>query len=149
MTRDGTWVWPAPEGIAESKFFKIGEVSRKEIALSEETAVKTVFINDQRLVKLEAVYNCQEELYTTNYPMLFLIPAARKSALTATLINPDDVDLNLKFDEQDNWIYNDTGHFIENFAAKTLEMLCFGEQQFYANKYAVLAAAQQAVLARQ
>ncbi len=34
-----------------------------------------------------------------------------------------------------------------NFAAKTLEMLCLGERQLYANKYTVLAAAQQAVLA--
>ncbi len=23
VTRKGTWVWPAPEGIAEDKFFKI------------------------------------------------------------------------------------------------------------------------------
>ena len=40
MTRDGTCVWPAPEGIAECKFFKIREVSGKEITLSEGTAVK-------------------------------------------------------------------------------------------------------------
>ncbi len=59
------------------------------------------------------------------------------------------MNLNLKFDQQDNWIYSYTGRSIEleDFAAKTLEMLCLGEKQLYANKYAVLASAQQAVLA--
>ncbi len=131
-------------------FFKFRGVSGKEITLSEGTTVKTVFIDDQRLVRLkvkEPVYNCQEEMYTTNYPLLFLIPVATKSTLSDGLIDPDDVDLNLKFDLQDNWIYSYTGRSIEDFAAKTLEMLCLGEQQLYANKYAVLAAAQQAVLA--
>ena len=86
-------------------------------------------------------------MYTTNYPLLFLIPAARKkSTLSDQTIVPDDVDLNLKFDQQDNWIYSYTGRSIEDFTAKTLEMLCLGERQLYANKYAVLAAAQQAVL---
>ncbi len=46
VTREGTWVWPAPEGIAECIFLKIREVSRKEITLSEGTEVKTVFIDD-------------------------------------------------------------------------------------------------------
>ncbi len=57
------------------------------------------------------------------------------------------MDLNLKFYQQDNWIYSYTGHSIEDFAAKTQEMLYLGEKQLYANKYAVLAAAQQAMLA--
>ena len=54
--------WPAPEGITECKFFKIWDVSGKEITLSEGTEVKTVFFDDQRLVRLEVkepVYNCQ------------------------------------------------------------------------------------------
>ncbi len=149
VTREGTWVWPAPEGIAECKFFKIREVSGKEITMSEGTEVKTVFIDDQRLFRLEVkepVHHCQEEMYTTNYPLLFLFPAARRSTLSDRTIDPDDVDLNLKFDQQDNWIYSYTGRSIEDFAAKTLEMLCLGERQLYTNKYAVLAATQQAVL---
>ncbi len=140
VTREGTWVWPAPEGIVECKFFKIREVSEKEITMSEGTEVKTVFIDDQRLVRLEVkepVHHCQEEMYTTNYPLLFLIPAARKSTLSDRTIDPDDVDLNLKFDQQDNWIYSYNGRSIEDFAAKTLEMLCLGERQLYANKYTV------------
>ncbi len=104
-------------------FFKIREVSGKEITLSEGTEVKTVFIDDKRLVRLEVkepVYNCQKEMYTTNYPLLFLIPAARKSALSDRNIDPNGVDLNLKFDQQDNWIYSYTGRSIEDFASKTL-----------------------------
>ena len=150
VMRVGTWLWPTLGGIAECKFFKIQDVSGKEITSSEGTEVKTVFIDDQRLVRLEVkepVYYCLEEMYTTNYPLLFLIPAAQKSALSDRAIDPDDVDLNLNFDQQDNWIYCYTGHSIEDFAAKTFEMLCLGERQLYANKYAVLAAAQQAVLA--
>ncbi len=27
ITREGTWVWPAPKGITECKFFKIRDVS--------------------------------------------------------------------------------------------------------------------------
>ncbi len=79
-------------------------------------------------------------------PLLFLIPAARKSALSCRTIDLEDVDLNLKLDQQDNWIYSYTWRSMEDFAAKTLEMLCLGERQLYANKYAVLAATQQAVL---
>ncbi len=53
VTREGTWVWPEPEGIAECKFFIIREVSGKEITLFEGTEVKKVFIDNQRLVRLE------------------------------------------------------------------------------------------------
>ena len=149
VTTTGTWVWEALQGEDNCKLYTTRQVQGDELTLTEGEEVKTIFIDNDRLIRLEVreqITKCGETVYTTNYPRFFLIPVGQPSRIRDRKVRGEDVDLTAHFGQRDDWLEEWMTRSLEEFAQRTAEDFCESQARLNANKYATLAAAQNAVI---
>ena len=148
VTTEGTWFWNIPSGMDHCKLYLSRKLVGDEIQVQDGEHLRTIFIDNTRLVRLElgpkTIFKCNREVIPTNYPELFLTTS--ESDITQRLIHPADADLNLKSATQDDWLANWAKTAIQDYTQKVLEGFCEQEKKEYSHQFSLLAAAQKAVL---
>jgi hypothetical protein len=149
-TREGTWVWLPPTEHQRCRLFGLKDLLGTETLAKVDNKLVTTFVDDDRLVRLEikeAEFKCNQRIYATNYPNLFLIPQdARASVFKRKPVRGLDVDLSTHFKNQGAWMAGHLEAAIEEYTQAFLEQLCNDRLQEQSQEYAGLAAAQRATM---
>ncbi len=110
----GTYFWYPPSGIDACRFFQIRQ--SQGILITDQFGVDTFMSTDGSLIRLlveDSLSRCDQVIYSTNYPKLFvtLEPSASDSAFRRPL-HPDDYSFYTYANQQDSWLYGYLTNYI-------------------------------------
>jgi hypothetical protein len=144
QTPRGTWYWKIPSEETKCRLRTIRMYNGTEFTVLDQGKVATVFINDERDVRLvlkPEVQLCNRKVIPTNYLHLFLYADPRDTLLSKS-IPIRDQDLNNYLDKPEFRLRESSPETLDGTAQKLLEAVCEDEVARKTPQYALLAAAQ-------
>ena len=151
VTSQGTWRWnnlAAGMDLCRQHFLR--RIEGTELLMQDGDDVKTIFVDDQKLIRLEikkATWECGRLVHPTNYDQFFVTAVENEEYFAAKALDGGDVDIVAFFKQQAGWVAGELQRTLEEFAQHLLGEMCEQEVSHQHQKFDLLAAQQQAVLA--